>query len=250
MESDLLWILAPVFAVIAFVYGSVGLGGGSSYVAVMALLGLDHTQIPMVALGLNLVVASGGLFQYARGGHFKVRTFVLLAVTSAPAAYFAAQVQISSSGFQMLLGVLLLVAGLRMTFNNWFQRGEVVIRRPAWWALLGLGVVLGTAAGLSGIGGGVYLAPLLLMTRSAEPKVAAALASGVVLVNSVAGLAGRVAIGTAMPWAVFLPLAMVVFVAGQAGAYGGAHRFKPATVQATFGVLVVLVSIRLLTRVF
>ena len=250
MESELLWILAPVFAVIAFVYGSVGLGGGSSYVAVMALLSLDHTQIPMVALGLNLVVASGGFVQFARAGHFQMRTFLLLAVASAPAAYFFAQVPVSSAEFQLILGLLLLVAGLRMAFNRWFQRGEVKTRRPSWWLLLGLGAVLGAAAGLTGIGGGVYLAPLLLLTGSARPKQAAALASGVVLVNSVSGIAGRVAAGAVMPWAFFLPLALVVFVAGQVGAYGGAHRFKQVTVQTTFGVLVILVSVRLLGGIF
>ncbi len=249
MESEILWILAPVFAVIAFVYGSVGLGGGSAYVAMMALLGLDHTQIPMVALGLNLVVASGGFVQFARGGHFQVRSFFILATASAPAAYLAAQVPIGRTGFQLLLGILLLVAGLRMAFSRWLQSGEITTRRPSWWMLLGFGGVLGAAAGLTGIGGGVYLAPLLLLTRSARPKTAAALASGMVLVNSVSGLAGRVVVGTVMPWAVFLPLALVVLIAGQAGAYGGAHRFKPATVQATFGILVVLVSVRLLTGV-
>lgn len=250
MESDLLWILAPIFAVIAFVYGSVGLGGGSSYVAVMALLGLDHTQIPMVALGLNLVVATGGFVQFARGGHFQMRPFLLLGATSAPAAYLAAQLPISSEGFQLVLGVLLFVAGIRLALNRWFLMGEVKTRRPSWWLLLGLGGVLGTAAGLTGIGGGVYLAPLLLLTGSAKPKQAAALGSAVVLVNSVSGLAGRVVMGAAMPWAIFLPLALVVFVAGQAGAFGGARRFKPETVQATFGVLVTLVSVRLIAGIF
>lgn len=246
MASSLVPILAPVCAVIAFIYGSVGLGGGSSYVAVMALLGIDHTQIPMLALSLNLLVASGGMIQFARAGHFEVRPFLLLAVTAAPAAYLTADLPMGLGGFRLLIGVLLLVAGLRMLLNRWLRGDGEAATRPRLWLYPILGAVLGALAGLTGIGGGVYLAPLLLFTRSATPKQAAALGSGVVLVNSVFGIAGRVVAGITMPWAIFLPVGGVVLVAGQAGAYGGARLFKPEIVRMVFGVLVILVAIRLL----
>jgi uncharacterized membrane protein YfcA len=250
MDADLLWILVPVFAVISFVYGSVGLGGGSAYVAMMALLGMDHTVIPMVALSLNLIVAGGGFAHFLRGGHFRRHLFGPLILTSAPAAFFAAQVPVSRALFQGLLGGLLLLAAVRLLVTPLLvkdrpRRGNM---NPLLLVLLGL--VLGAAAGLTGIGGGIYLAPLLLVTRMATPKEAAALSSGLVVVNSAAGLAGRIVIGTSFPWSVFLPLAATVLVAGQLGAFRGSSYFRPATVRAVVGWLVLLVSIRLLVNAY
>ena len=250
MEPDILWILIPAFAVISFVYGSVGLGGGSAYVATMALLGVDHTVMPMVALSLNLIVAGGGFAHYLRGGHFRRHLFVPLILTSAPAAFLAAQVPVSRALFQGLLGGLLLLAAVRLLVAPWLvkdqPRRETI--NPLFMVILGL--FLGAAAGFTGIGGGIYLAPLLLITRMASPKEAAALSSGLVVVNSAAGLAGRIVIGTSFPWFVFLPLAVTVLVAGQFGAFGGARRFRPATVRAVFGWLVLLVSLRLLVTTY
>ena len=250
MEPDLLWILIPTFAVISFVYGSVGLGGGSAYVATMALLGVDHTVMPMVALSLNLIVAGGGFAHYLRGGHFRHRLFGPLILSSAPAAFLAAQIPVSRTFFQGLLGCLLLLAAVRLLVNPLLakDRPHRETTNPPLLVLLGL--VLGAAAGLTGIGGGIYLAPLLLVTRMATPKEAAALSSGLVVVNSAAGLAGRIVIGTAIPWMVLLPLAVTVLIAGQMGAFRGARRFQAATVRTVVGCLVLLVSIRLLVNAY
>jgi len=250
MDTDLLWILVPSFAVISFLYGSVGLGGGSAYVAIMALLGMDHTVMPMVALSLNLIVAGGGCAHYLRGGHFRRHLFGPLILTSAPAAFLAAQVPVSRSLFQGLLGGLLLLAAVRLLATPLLVKGQPCGETTNPLLLVLMGLVLGAAAGLTGIGGGIYLAPLLLVTRMASPKEAAALSSGLVVVNSAAGLAGRVVIGAVFPWSVFLPLAVTVFVAGQLGAYGGARRFRPATVRTVVGWLVLLVSLRLLLNAY
>ena len=250
MDADFVWILVPAFAVISFVYGSVGLGGGSAYVATMALLGMDHTVMPVIALSLNLIVAGSGCTHFLRGGHFRRRLFVPLIITSAPAAFLAAQVPVSRTVFQGLLGGLLLLAALRLLATPLLAKDQRPRETTKPLLLVLFGLALGAAAGLTGIGGGIYLAPLLLVTRTATPKEAAALSSGLVVVNSAAGLAGRVVIGASFPWAVFLPLAVTVFVAGQLGAYGGARRFRPATVRAVVGWLVFLVSLRLLLSAY
>lgn len=250
MDADLLWILVPAFAVISFIYGSVGLGGGSAYVAMMALLGMDHTVIPMVALSLNLIVAGGGCAHYLRGGHFRRHIFGPLILTSAPAAFLAAQIPVSRSLFQGALGGLLLLAALRLLATPLLVKEKPRRETTNSLLLVLLGLVLGAAAGLTGIGGGIYLAPLLLVTRTATPKEAAALSSGLVVVNSVAGLAGRVVIGTGFPWSIFLPLAVTVLFAGQLGAFSGSGHFRPATVRAVFGWLVLFVSIRMLVNAY
>jgi uncharacterized membrane protein YfcA len=250
MDADLLWILVPVFAVISFVYGSVGLGGGSAYVATMALLGVDHTVMPMVALSLNLIVAGGGFAHYLRGGHFRKRLFGPLILSSAPAAFLAAQVPVSRTFFQGLLGCLLLLAAIRLLAMPLLAKDRPHRETTNPLLLVLFGLVLGAAAGLTGIGGGIYLAPLLLVTRMATPKEVAALSSGLVVVNSAAGLAGRIVIGTSFPWSVFLPLAVTVLIAGQLGAFRGSKHFRPATVRAVVGCLVLLVSIRLLVNAY
>jgi uncharacterized membrane protein YfcA len=250
MDADLLWILVPVFAVISFVYGCVGLGGGSAYVAMMALLGVDYTVIPMVALSLNLIVAGGGFAHYLRGGHFRRHLFGPLILTSAPAAFLAAQVPVSRTFFQGLLGCLLLLAAVRLLAMPLLVKDRPRRETTSPLLLAFLGLMLGAAAGLTGIGGGIYLAPLLLVTRMATPKEVAALSSGLVVVNSAAGLAGRIVIGTSFPWSVFLPLAVTVLLAGQLGAFRGSNHFRPATVQAVVGGLVLLVSIRLLVSAY
>jgi uncharacterized membrane protein YfcA len=250
MDADLLWILVPVFAVISLVYGSVGLGGGSAYVATMALLGVDHTVMPMVALSLNLIVAGGGFAHYLRSGHFRQRLFGPLILSSAPAAFLAAQVPVSRTLFQGLLGCLLLLAAVRLLANPLLAKDRPHRETTNPLLLVILGLALGAAAGVTGIGGGIYLAPLLLVTRLATPKEAAALSSGLIVVNSAAGMAGRIVIGTVIPWMVLLPLAVTVLIAGQMGAYRGARRFQASTVRAVVGWLVLIVSIRLLVSAY
>lgn len=245
MTSEVLILLAAATVVIAFVYGSVGLGGASSYVAVMALAGMDHREIPLVALGLNLIVASAALLQFARSGHLRTRTVVPLVAASAPTAYVTAQVPLDRGTFQLVLGALLALAGVHMMAAPWMRPGNRR-REVGWPAFVGLGFLLGAAAGLTGIGGGVYLAPLLLLSGLATPKQAAAVCSVVVLANSVAGIAGRLAAGITMSWAVFLPLAGCALVAGPLGAWLGARRWRPEVVQAVFGALVLAVAVRLL----
>ena len=134
MDAEIIAILATVFAVIAFVYGSVGLGGGSAYVATMALLGIDHTVAPVIALALNLVVAGGGLLHFSHGGHFRARLILPLAFTSVPAAFLSARVPLDRTVFQLLLGFALLVAGIRMVAARWVSRRHPVrqMGTPVW----------------------------------------------------------------------------------------------------------------------
>lgn len=251
MNAELLAVLAAAFAVIAFVYGSVGLGGGSAYVAVLALVGIDHTVAPVIALSLNLVVAGGGLLHFSHGGHFRARLILPLVLTSVPAAFLAARIPLDRTAFQLLLGLALLVAGMRMIAARWISRqGGRQRRTTPVWLLLLLGSVLGVLAGLTGIGGGVYLAPVLILGCLATPKETAAACATFIICNSLAGLAGRVAIGVSIPWAVLFPLGITVFLGGQLGALAGVRRLGPATVQALFGAIVLMVSLRLLVTVY
>ena len=251
MDGDLLPLIAAVFAVIAFLYGSVGLGGGSAYIAVMAVVGVDHNTAPVIALVLNLVVAGGGLLHYGRGGHLRTRVIAPLVLASFPAAFFAAQIPIGRIAFQLLLGIALMVAGLRMIASGWVARQ--VVEQPLEakvWLLLVLGAGLGALAGITGIGGGIYLAPVLILGRLATPKQTAGVCAAFIVLNSVAGLAGRVTTGITMPWELLIPLGLTVLVFGQLGSLTGARRLRPVTIQATFGGILVLVAMRILVGLY
>jgi uncharacterized membrane protein YfcA len=138
MDAEVLAVLAAAFAVIAFVYGSVGLGGGSAYVATMALLGIDYAVVPAIALALNLVVAGGGLLHFSHGGHFRGRLILPLALASIPAAFLSARVPMDRTAFQLLLGLALLLAGIRMVAARWISRGGGDLRKvlPVWLLLV------------------------------------------------------------------------------------------------------------------
>lgn len=248
MDAQQLWILAPLFAVVAFVYGAVGLGGGSSYLALMALAGVEYTIMPPLALALNLIVAGGGAWHYARAGHTRWRLFWPLAVASMPAAWLCGQIVLPREQFQFLLGGLLVVAAVRM----WVFRGTDARtdREPGMLLLLLLGGLLGALAGLTGIGGGIYLVPALVMLRIATPRTAAATGALFIVANSLAGLGGRLAGGQPFPWEALVPLAAAVLLGGQVGARLGAQRFSPQTIRRLFGVLLLFVGVRLLVQTF
>lgn len=242
--------LAPLFALIAFVYGAVGLGGGSAYLAAMAVMEIPYVVLPQLSLSLNLAVAGGGFVQYGRAGFFQTRMFIPLVATSVPAAYLAARVQLGRETFQLLLGGLLALAGARMLLNRWLSRplaqANSIGGPGGAMVLAALGLLLGAAAGLTGIGGGIYLSPLLVMLRLCDAKQAAALSSGFIVVNSIAGLAGRLSAGAVLPLDILLPLLLAVVVGGQLGARVGARRWRMETVQTVMGAILLFVSIRLL----
>ena len=252
LSLPLAW-LAPVCALIAFVYSSVGLGGGSSYLAAMALWGVDYQLMPTLALGLNLIVAGGGSWHYYKAGHHNPRLFLPLVGASVPAAFIASRIPIKRDAFYGLLGVLLGLVAARMVWSRPSPAPEASIApptegRPKTGLLLVVGLLLGAVAGITGIGGGIYLVPVLLSLRLASAKGAAAVAAPFIVVNSIAGLAGRISRDLRLPWSSVAVLAVSVFAAGQLGARLGATSFRSVTVRRIFGLIVGFVALRLLWR--
>ncbi|MDA0875036.1 MAG: TSUP family transporter, partial [Bacteroidetes bacterium] len=163
MPSELI-LLIPLFAVIAFFYSSVGLGGGSSYTATLAVVGMSYVIIPTLSLTLNILVTAGATWQFARQGHLKLRILAPLLASSIPAAWIGGRLQLSETVFEALLLATLVTVAIRIYF--W---ADPVFRLPQGKAfLLGLSVLLGGLlgfiAGAVGIGGGIYLVPIILMT--------------------------------------------------------------------------------------
>ena len=183
-------VLVLAVAVCAALFAAVGHGGASAYIALMALAGLGPETIRPTALMLNVLAAGIAAFQFVRAQQFEKRLFVLLASAGVPSAFLAAKIDLPRHMFEPLVAAALLAAAMRyLIWPNLDSYREV--RRPPVALVLGAGGSLGALAGLTGIGGGVYLSPLLIFSGWTRPKQAAGVAAAFIVANSVAGLISR-----------------------------------------------------------
>lgn len=246
--------LVLAFALTAFAYATVGFGGGSTYNALLALAEVDYRLLPVLALTCNLIVVTGGSFRFLRAQLVRWRLILPFAVTSMPMAWLGGQFHVSQTLFFGLLGFSLLLSGLRMTLRGPPEPHLPHDPAPGRLWLLGLpmGAVLGLLAGIVGIGGGVFLAPLLHGLRWAPAKVISGSCSVFILLNSIAGLTGQVSKLYGMPESPDLQpyywLFAAVFLGGQVGSHLGIKVLGARTLRRLTGVLVFYVSLRLLYR--
>lgn len=242
-------LLAAAFLFVAMLYASVGFGGGSTYTAILIEAGLSFELVPPLSLMCNIVVVSGGVYHFARAGHLDLRFAVPLVASSVPAAFLGGYMRLGESAFLLILGLALLVSGLLLALDRNYQ--DSPDRRPGGIApRLALGAALGGLAGITGIGGGIYLAPVLHLARLASAKTVAATCSLFILLNSVAGLAGQLlklggTAGTLFP-SQFLLLPIAVFAGGQIGSRLAATWLPAAPIRRITGIVIVLVGLRLL----
>jgi uncharacterized membrane protein YfcA len=225
-----------------------GFGGGSTYIALLILCSVPFELVPPVALLCNLIVVSGGFVIFYQQGHFSPRKVLPFIVTSIPAAYVGGTVPIGKPLFSLLLGASLLVAALRMLLSEEaFVVKKEISWRTAWTVGLPFGALLGALSGLVGIGGGIFLSPLLYVLGWANARESAAAASFFILVNSLAGLLGQFSKGTELPgMGILLPLGLAVLIGGQIGSRLGCGKIpKPALQRVTAG-LILVVAMRLL----
>lgn len=224
----------------------VGFGGGSSYLAVLVLAGFPYQNIPPVALICNLIVSASGFYHFCKGGYFEPKKILPFIVLSVPMAYWGGRAPIHKEPFFILLGLSLLAAALIILFpGKAFKTIRDVSDSEAWKIGLPVGGALGFVSGLVGIGGGIFLSPLLLLMRWVDVKQSAAGASFFIFLNSLAGLAGQHQKGSVD--AGFLPpLVLAVFLGGQIGARLGATRFPKWGLERILAGLILYASAKLL----
>ena len=223
-------LLAAAFALTALLYASVGFGGGSTYSALLALSGFDYQLLPVLSLACNIVVVGGSTVRFARAGLTPWRGAALLTAIAAPAAFLGGLTPIKEAAFLTLLGVSLVLTGLTLLVPQ-TPTPEGTPTRVARWMPLAAAPI-GYLAGLVGIGGGIFLAPLLHLTRWNSARAVAATAALFILVNSLFGLGGQLIkngperMGEAI--SLGLPLVIAVAIGGQIGSLL-AVRFLPQT---------------------
>ncbi|UCE90330.1 MAG: sulfite exporter TauE/SafE family protein [Pseudomonadota bacterium] len=239
-------LLAALFFVVAFAYSSVGLGGGSSYTALMAIFGVSYVAIPTVSLTLNLLVTSIGSVNFIRQGHLRLHLIGPFLVTSLPMAYLGGSLDVSKQVFEWVLLISLCLVAARIYL--WDKPGTPHRIGRRWQLLFAalIGAVLGLLAGIVGIGGGVYLVPLIIVLGLGSPKEAAACGAVFVWVNSLTGLIARLG-HHSINVAEFVPLILAVATGALLGSHLGAVHLAPRTMERILGIIL-LVAIALLAR--
>ena len=225
MDPSLILLLACGMLVAAFLYSAVGHGGASAYIAAMALAGIAPAEMRPLALQLNVLVSAIATFKFWRAGHFRWPLFWPFALVSIPAAYLGGSITLPGNAYRILVGVVLLYAGWQLWWSA--RAGEELrpqrgIQVPL---AMAIGGILGVLSGLTGVGGGIFLSPLLLLVGWASTKQTSAVAAPFILVNSIAGLAAGLARNPALPPDYAWWLMAAVLVGGWSGAEYGSRRF-------------------------
>lgn len=235
------------FFTVALLYATVGFGGGSSYLALLAVSNIPYELLPKIALVCNLLVVSGGCYHYYRKGHFNLKLILPFVLASIPMAFLGGMYPIKENAFLMILSVCLILAGARLFFVT---KSSEDITRPSIYKSALLGGALGFLSGLVGIGGGIFLAPLMLNLKWGRPKEVAAVASAFIFLNSIAGLLGQLTKSAQVEVLNYWPLFLAVIVGGQIGSRIGTHnQVSQKFVQTATGVLILFIGVRLLLKI-
>jgi uncharacterized membrane protein YfcA len=238
--------LAALVLLAATLYSSVGHAGASGYLAAMALYGVTPAAMRPTALVLNVLVASIGTVRFASAGHTPWRLLSRLLLGSIPAAFVGGTMMLPERVFEPVLAALLVLAAVRLWFPG---QARVVRARPSALGAVGIGAVLGLAAGLTGIGGGIFLSPLLILTGWENPRAAAGASAPFILANSIAGLLGQVSTAQAIPHQAGVLVVMAV-LGGSVGSWLGAKRLDHLALKRVLAVVMLIASTKLLAAAF
>jgi len=243
------WHLILLFFTVAVLYSSVGFGGGSSYLAILAFTGILFTQIRATALLCNIVVVSGNVFLFLQHKKIDFKKIAPLVLFSIPLAFLGGMIQISQHFFFVLLGFTLLFAAITM----WFSKRIIASNeRQSNLKLLkssSFGGFIGFISGMVGIGGGIFLAPLLHLSNWDTPKKIAATASVFILVNSIAGFIGQYSSPDFLiDWHLTAVLLATVFIGGQIGSNMSSAYFTSVQLKKATAILIAFVGVRILLK--
>ena len=228
---------------IAFLYASVGHGGASGYLALMAIYGISPDVMKPTALLLNLFVSIVSFLQFYRGGHFKMKLFWPLAIGSVPLAFIGGMIKMDASVYKLILGIFLVVAVARFLFFTTTKTGETKDHQVIPALLIGAGI--GFLSGLIGIGGGIVLSPILLLLRWSDMKQTAAISALFIFVNSLSGLTGQLYKGIHFSSDMMMYV-LVAFAGGLLGAYVGSLKLKAMALKNVLAVVLLVAAYKLL----
>ena len=242
-DIEHIWLFLIILPVVAFLYATVGHGGASGYLALMALFSFAPETMKPTALLLNLFVAGIAFYHYYKAGYFNKRLFLSFALTSIPLAFLGGMITIDASIYKKILAVLLIFAILKML--NVFGKEHEEIKEVKLWQGLVVGGVIGFFSGLIGIGGGIILTPIILLLHWGNMKEAAAVSALFIWVNSASGLFGQFTSGVTLSLQSFI-LVAVAIIGGFLGSYYGSRKFNNQRLRYLLAIVLVIACAKLI----
>jgi len=245
-------ILSILFLVTATLYSSVGFGGGSTYLALLLIWGLPYTVFPIIALSCNIIVVSGNCFNYIRARNLNFKLLIPYLIGSIPLAFIGGSLPVEKRFFEILLFTVLLIAGclLLLNFRSYDDKKESYKNIPYFMSII-IGGILGFISGVVGIGGGIFLSPILFLLRVARPKHIVTAASLFILINSISGIIGQLTKNLILTEVQdYFYLLIAVLIGGQIGNYLNLKIFTSRLLALLTAGLVLLVTIKLGLRLF
>ena len=247
-----MFILSFLFFLTALLYSSVGFGGGSTYLALLLIWGIPYQIFPVIALCCNIIVVSGNCFNYIREGDSNLKLVIPYLILSIPLAFIGGSLQIEQNTFEILLFIILFMAGffLLLKFKTFDDKNQIYKKIPNIISIL-IGGTIGFMSGVVGIGGGIFLSPILFLFRAGKAKHIAAAASIFILINSIAGIAGQITKDSIFTEIYnYWPLFLLVFVGGQLGNFLNIRIFPARILALITSILVIFVALRMGIKLF
>ena len=245
-------ILSISFFITAILYSSVGFGGGSTYLALLLIWGIPYYIFPVIALLCNIIVVSGNSFNYIRAGNLNLKLLIPFLVGSIPFAFFGGSLKIDKEVFEIFLFIVLSIAGiLLLVKNKSYDSDDLVVNKIKFIYSLLIGSILGFVSGVVGIGGGIFLSPILFLLKAEKPKIIATCASLFILINSISGILGQLTKDNIFNELInYWPLFLSVLLGGFVGNYLNLKIFSNRTLTIMTSLLVIFVSLRMGIRIF
>jgi uncharacterized protein len=242
-----MFILSFLFFLTAILYSSVGFGGGSTYLALLLIWGIPYKIFPVIALCCNIIVVSGNCFNYIRAGNINIRLLTPYLISSIPLAFVGGSLQLDKNLFEIILFIVLMLAGslLLLKFKSFDDSKELKNNISKIISLL-IGGFIGFISGVVGIGGGIFLSPILLLIKAGKTKHIATTASLFILINSISGLSGQLTKGFVLDEIYnYWPLFLSVLIGGQLGNFLNIKIFPSRILALLTAGLVIFVALRM-----
>ena len=246
---ELMVLLLALVFLVAVAYSSVGHGGASGYLAMLSFFGLAPAVMAPSALCLNLLVAGLSFLYYQRAGHFVFRLLWPFLLASIPAAFLGGLTAVSARLYMGLLAAVLLFAASRLLLVVPPKKEEYFVKPPRIWVALPVGAGIGFLSGVIGVGGGIFLSPLLILLKWADAKRTAAASAAFIWINSAAALYGHLS-RTSVDWSALAWLIGAAFLGGLLGSWLGATRFRGLWLCRILGLVLLVATVKLLRTAF
>ena len=240
-------ILTIFFFITAILYSSVGFGGGSTYLAIMIIMGIPYYIFPIIALFCNIIVVTGNSINYVRSGNLNIKLLIPFIIGSVPCSFIGGTIFIEKELFEIILFFVLIVAGILLLIESKsFNKNNFQLKKIPTILSIIIGSLLGFVSGIIGIGGGIFLSPILFLLRAGYPKQIATTASLFILINSLFGIIGQLTKDVVYNEIIdYWPLFVVVLVGGQIGNMLNLKFFSNRILAFITSLLVIFVAIRM-----